>query len=228
MAKKAELDEKKLKDNKKVVSKKSTTVKKKTAEKNSIKETKPNTESKKSNARKNSVKKEVVVNESISEEIIVKDNTKRNKIIKTIIYSLLILVVIGAFIYSIIESNNSVNNFKTISYSDVSELVNDSEMNIIYWASPSCGFCVQFTPIVKKIANENGFEVNYLNAAEIPNDEYIQFMNLVSTFDESYATNGLGTPSLILVKDGKVVDVSVGALSEDGFIGYLRHHEIIK
>lgn len=226
MAKKAELDDKKVKDNKKTVAKKSNAVKKKNDEKNVVKEVK--NEKKKNVSKKNIVKNENIAKETVSKEVSIKDNTKRNKIIKIVIYSLISLIVVGAFIYSIIETSNTVDKFNTITYTEVEDLVNDSELNIIYWASPNCGFCVQFTPIVKKVANANGVAINYLNAAEVSNDEYGQFMSLVSTFNESYATNGLGTPSLVLVKDGKVVDVSVGALSEDGFVSYLKQHEIIK
>jgi len=145
-----------------------------------------------------------------------------------VIYSLVALLIIGAFIYSIIESSGRENNFNTISFAKASELINDDEVNIIYWASPNCGYCTQFTPIVKEVSIEKGVTFNYLNAAEISNEDYATLMGLVGSFDETYNTNGLGTPSLILVKEGKVVDISVGAQSKADLVSYLTTQGFIK
>jgi len=208
------------------------------AKKAKIEEKKTNTKTKKDvNAKikatkdlkeKNEKIKEVNSKEISNNDVIVKDNTKRNKIIKTVIYSLVALLIIGAFIYSIIESSGRENNFNTISFAKASELINDDEVNIIYWASPNCGYCTQFTPIVKEVSIEKGVTFNYLNAAEISNEDYATLMGLVGSFDETYNTNGLGTPSLILVKEGKVVDISVGAQSKADLVSYLTTQGFIK
>ena len=221
MAKKAELEEKKVNgkkkvENDKIVKKDKSSTKKRIVEKNK--------EDVKIAEEVNDVKSQ---NTSVIEKSI-KDNSKRNKIIKTIIYSLLILLVIGALIYSIIESSENDKYFNTINYNDVSELINDDELNIIYWASPSCGFCVQFTPIVKEVSIEKKVTFNYLNAANISNEDYATFMGQVGTVNEVYSTKGLGTPSIILVKGGQVVDVVEGAQSKANLINYLTTNGFIK
>lgn len=215
MAKKVELEEKKIKNktetNKKVKDSKNSTKNKK--EVNKVKETK--------------VVEKVKVDNVVVNQASPVDNTKRNKIIKAVIYSLIAVIVIGAFIYSLVESSGNDKYFNTVNFNEATQLINDDELNIIYWASPSCGYCVQFTPIVKEVSIEKSVKFNYLNAANISNEDYATLMGYVGSFDETYST-GLGTPSLILVKDGKVVDISVGAQSKTDLVNYLTTKGFIK
>lgn len=153
---------------------------------------------------------------------------KSKKIIKTIIYSLISIIIVGLFIYSIIESNDRTKHFKTISFNEVSEIMNDEVTNIIYWASPNCGYCVQFTPVVKEVSYEENVTFNYLNTANLSNDDYAAMVTYFGEYNETYNTKGLGTPSIILVKGGKVVDIQVGALDKEGLISYLTTKELIK
>lgn len=177
------------------------------------------------NKKKENAEKEVVLNENIIVET--NNNSKKIKIIKGIIYSLISIIILGALIYSVIESNERSKYFQNISFSDVKEIMNEKESNIIYWAQPNCGFCTQFTPIVKKISYNEKIAFNYLNTANLTQDEYATMITYLSAYNEEYSS-GVGTPSIIVVNDGKVVDVQVGALSEEGLISYLTSNKLIK
>lgn len=152
---------------------------------------------------------------------------KNKKTLKIIIYSLISIVILGTLIYSIIESNERGKYFNSITFNNVDALMNNEEKSIIYWAQPNCGYCTQFTPIVKKVSFDKKVTFNYLNTANLTQDEYASMITYLSAYKEEYAS-GLGTPSLILVENGKIIDVSVGALSEDDLVNYLTIKELIK
>lgn len=221
MAKKVELEEKKAKSKKKVENQKKvndvkTSVKKKNTDQSKVSKVNDNNV----NVLENS--------DNFKANVVAKDNSKKKAIIKKVIYSLIAVLIIGAFIYSLVESSGNDKYFNTISFNEVENIINDDELSIIYWASPSCGYCVKFTPVVKEVAIENGITFNYLNTANLTGEQYSTMLSYFSAFNEQYATNGLGTPSVILVKDGKVVDISVGALPKAELINYLTNNGFIK
>lgn len=152
---------------------------------------------------------------------------KKNSNLKTIIGIILAVLVVFAFIYSIIESKSYMNYYNEVTVSEAQEIIKDDELSILYWASPDCPHCVRFGPIVKKVSRENKITFNYINAASLTNDEYATMLTYFGAFDESYV-GGLGTPSIILVQDGKVVDISVGALQESELVNYLKTKGFIK
>ena len=224
MAKKKELEENKTKKNVETKEKKVETKKKE--EKDVKKKVNVKNDTKKI-VKEENVKEEITKTETLTVEN-KKDNTKKKKIIKTIIYSLIGIIVLGAFIYSIIESNERNKYFNTVSFNEAEKLINDDELSIIYWASPNCGYCMQFTPVVKKVSYDKRITFNYLNTANLTDDEYASMLTYLGAYDESYSSKGVGTPSMFLVQNGKIINVSVGALSEEGLVTYLTTNGFIK
>ncbi len=228
MAKKNEVEEKKVKNAKNAKKE----VAKKVGEKKNIKDSKKVVkEEKKDVSSKKQPKVKEVKNEEVVTNVVVeekKDNTKKKKIIKGIIYSLISLLIIGALIFSIIESSERSKYFKEVTMNEVNEMIKEDEINIVYWASPSCGYCEMFGPIVKEVSYEEKVEFNYLNTSKLDNDSYATMYTYFTAFDEIYNTKNLGTPSVILFKNGKIVNISVGALDKEGLVSFLKSENVIE
>ena len=60
------------------------------------------------------------------------------------------------------------------------------DIEIIYWASPNCGYCEMFTPTVKEVSYENKLTFNYLNdnyrsfdkLSYLQNQQHLQYNQL--------------------------------------------------
>lgn len=154
--------------------------------------------------------------------------TISTSLVKKIVGSLVAVLLVGLFIYSVVETNGRLEYFKTISFDEVADLMNDDETNIIYWAQTGCGACMQFTPIVEKVTKREKVTFNHLNASNLTMEQYSAINEHFAKFDESYATQGVGTPAIILVKDGAITDIKVGAIGEDGLMSYLKSKGFVK
>ena len=52
-------------------------------------------------------------------------------------------------------------------------------------------------------------------------------INHFTKYDENYAS-GLGTPSLIFVQNGEIVNITVGALAEEDLMSLLKTYSIVE
>lgn len=100
---------------------------------------------------------------------------------------------------SVIHINNS--NFQN-------EVMNsEKEVLLDFWA-PWCGPCRMIAPILEEIATERSdIKVGKVNVDEQP--------ELASQFDV------MSIPTLVVIKNGKIVNQAVGARSKQSILGML-------
>ena len=115
-----------------------------------------------------------------------KDSSKKKTILSTIIVIVSILLIVGAFVISVIETNEKSKYYNEISFNEVSELMAGEEVEIIYWASPNCSYCSMFTPVVKNVSYDNKLTFNYLNTANLNDEEYAKMYDHFVKFDSAY------------------------------------------
>lgn len=149
----------------------------------------------------------------------VEGRTKLEKI-QTVIIVILSLILVFGLAFVIPELKNcgtcvkkevSLNN---IDMSEYKTLLNGSEVSLIYLASPTCGYCQKQEPIMKQLVNDYDFTVNYLNTSSISNAEADEVYSLYgSVQEERYSVDGVRTPTILLVKDGKLLDMNLGNIN---------------
>ena len=84
---------------------------------------------------------------------------------------------------------------------DLEEKIESGEGVFAYMFSPLCGHCMQFTPKLMAVAEEEGIQIDQLNVLE---------------YEDAWTTYKLEfTPTLIYFEDGKEVTRMVGDDSED-------------
>lgn len=100
------------------------------------------------------------------------------------------------------------------------ELLKSSEKSIILVARPTCGYCEQFSPILKEAADDMGLTINYVNTDEFTNEDWDTFGNSL----EYLAEEDWGTPLTLIVQDGKLVDANNGYVELDGIKSFFKEN----
>ena len=99
-----------------------------------------------------------------------------------------------------------VSMFDTISADEFVDAYKGSELKVVYFGRATCGFCVQFLPVLQQAQEDYGYKTLYVDITTIDNDGVSKITELDSYLKETYGQ----TPSVVLVKDGKIVAKQLG------------------
>ena len=134
----------------------------------------------------------------------------KDKLIKGFI---ILAVVLGVGVFAYFTSDSYGQEVQTAEFVDITideylNLMKSEDKKIVYVASPTCGYCVKQSPILKTIVSKYNLEVYYLNTSNFYDRELNDYTEDGYKFinsDEVYK-EGYGTPNTIIVQDGRVVD----------------------
>lgn len=104
------------------------------------------------------------------------------------------------------------------------ELLNKAgEYSLVWVARPTCGYCQLTSPVVQKLIKDYGIYISYLNTDEFSDEDNQTFINSDEEFSEGY-----GTPMLLLVGDGKILDRIDGATDTAHYKEFLVNYKFIE
>jgi len=95
---------------------------------------------------------------------------------------------------------------KEISYQKLLELFNSDTTSIIYIGRPSCSACTSFYPNLRKAAEKNNLDINYLNTDNLTSEDKENLRLLIEDF-----TTTIVTPYTFTVQSGNIIDKLVGS-----------------
>ena len=131
-------------------------------------------------------------------------------------------------------SNYDVSDFDALTLAQVLKLFDSKDTSVLYLGRSSCSACVSFLPTLKSVQKDLGFKTKYLDITS--SSDYNTFISKLTKEIEVNAngTKSTGkisefygyTPMVIIIKDGKAVNASVGALSESNFKKFLSSNGI--
>lgn len=136
------------------------------------------------------------------------------------------------------SSDYDVSDFDTLTLAQVLKLFDSKDTSVLYLGRSSCGACVSFLPTLKSVQKDLGFKTKYLDITTVDtsSSDYNTFISKLTKEIEVNAngTKSTGkisefygyTPMVIIIKDGKAVNASVGALSEANFKKFLSSNGI--
>lgn len=113
--------------------------------------------------------------------------------------------------------------FTFISVDDYLNLLNSTENQFIVVARPTCHYCQIAEPIIQNIMFENQIDLNYLNTDDFEGEDQNKFVSSSEAF-----TNGFGTPMVLCVKDGKIVDMVNGLMDKYGYEEFFKAYGLLK
>lgn len=136
------------------------------------------------------------------------------------------------------SSDYDVSDFDTLTLAQVLKLFDSKDTSVLYLGRSSCSACVSFLPTLKSVQKDLGFKTKYLDITTVDtsSSDYSTFISKLTKEIEVNAngTKSTGkisefygyTPMVIIIKDGKAVNASVGALSESNFKKFLSSNGI--
>ena len=131
-----------------------------------------------------------------------------------------------------------VSDFDTLTLAQVLKLFDSKDTSVLYLGRSSCSACVSFLPTLKSVQKDLGFKTKYLDITTVDTSSR-DYSTFISKLTKEIEVNANGTkstgkisefygytPMVIIIKDGKAVDASVGALSEANFKKFLSSNGI--
>lgn len=109
-----------------------------------------------------------------------------------------------------------------IDYEEYDKLLKSDEKNIIVVGQSTCGYCVQAKLILNEIAEEKDVTINYLNVSYMTEEEGKKFESSLEYFEGSW-----GTPVMMIVQDGKMIDIVEQLVTKDEYIEFLEENEVL-
>lgn len=160
------------------------------------------------------------------------EGTKKEKIQSVIIAIMGLIIVIGAAFFSSELKYCSVDSTGDVELSEIgmnefTTLLNDESASIIYLAREGCTYCRQQKPIVKQLIAEHNLTFNYLDTDKLTEEN---MMSIFALDTELFGEDGknFGTPTTLVVKEGKIVDSVVGLTQKADFELFLKNNGLIK
>lgn len=164
------------------------------------------------------------------------------KSIKITLYLILIVLVVNVVILSLgINSKKDkgdndvkeeipvydVSKYNSVNYSDFKKLTTLKGTHVIYIGRSSCSYCAMFLPIMNEAQEKYNFTTNYFDISSIfdfsnntiiDKEAYDEMSNLNDFFKE----NLLATPMVVIFKDGKYVDGTMGYQELNSYSKFLE------
>lgn len=175
----------------------------------------------------------------------IQSRKKDNKNILPIIICLLLAFLLiggGIFAYQVLKDNNdtdvkaenseTTNNKEYSSFFPYPSINNKEELNkalsngkvILFIAQSSCKYSKQFSPTVDIIRNDYNLNVYLIMLDKI---DFNNIMGINNDFDNYLNSDDIGTPTLLLYDNGKLINSIVGQISLEELETKLKENNFI-
>ena len=113
-------------------------------------------------------------------------------------------------------------NLTFIEYDEYEKLIEDSEPHVIVIGQTTCSHCIAVKPALNSIAEDYDLTINYININTLEEEEYNKFVESLTKIeynDPDFVESGsFGTPLILMLKDGKVINYIAGERSKSQFV----------
>jgi len=188
------------------------------------------------------VEKEVVTKENIK-----KEETNYTEVLNKILICLYVLIAILAVNTTILlvkDGGKSTSNgtnpefgedieydvsmFTSVTADTLGDAVSGGTAKFVYIGRDSCGYCVQFLPVLQQAQEDYGYETLYLDITTVTTTEQ-QDKILAFDNDEKFLEQNFGgTPMVLLMKDGKIVDTWIGYAEYSDYSAWVEENGFAK
>lgn len=118
---------------------------------------------------------------------------------------------------------SETKDFINITANDYLNYYNGSEKQIVLIGRPTCQYSNIAEPILKNIAYKKKIDICYLNTDELTPEEEESIIASNEFFQDS-----LGTPILLVIGEGKIIDKVDGATDTNHYLEFLKNNGFIK
>lgn len=190
--------------------------------------------------KKQPVKEEKVVKEEEVniEPVVTKVEEKAKK--KISVGTIIFLVCVGLFILLMILSSIETSKKEQFLYdiittdekSDLDQYISlrddTNKLHIVVWKQDGCSHCISFQPVLQSVSYKYQVEFNLLNLSKVSEETYYAVREDIVNYSKAYDEDGLGTPSLLIVGNGKIHNILEGEKPEKDLVDELKSLGFIK
>lgn len=113
-------------------------------------------------------------------------------------------------------------DFNDIDIDEYLDLYDGSEDSIVLFSRPTCGYCQIAEPILHHIAYQYKLTINHVNTDEMSSDDETTLVE-----SDDYFSDGFGTPLLVVVSNGEIVDMVSGLVDTENYVKFFTKHGFI-
>ena len=113
-------------------------------------------------------------------------------------------------------------DFNDIDIDEYLDLYDGSEDSIVLFSRPTCGYCQIAEPILHHIAYQYKLTINHVNTDEMSSDDETKLVE-----SDDYFSDGFGTPLLVVVSNGEIVDMVSGLVDTENYVKFFTKHGFI-
>ena len=134
-----------------------------------------------------------------------------------------------------VASDYDVSEFKEIKAQDIAKESKGKNI-IIYVGRPTCGYCVQYVPVLKEVQGKYKYKTYYIDIAKILDFESStggildeDANDIMQKIDKEFMKENWGaTPLTLVVKDSKLVDSIVGYVNSEALETLVKNNGFAK
>ena len=131
-------------------------------------------------------------------------------------------IIKNAYAESEAVKEDEKGEFTNIGVDEYLELYQGETNSLVLLGKTDCHWCEIAEPIIRKITKIYSLDIKYLNAAEFTEETQNKFVQSNELFKE-----GFGTPLLLVVGNGKIVDVVDGLTDNGHYMEFLQGNGFI-
>lgn len=182
------------------------------------------------------------------EEFKVKEDNKEIKVIMNKIllclYTIIVILVVNTTIVLLKDAKfgtasasgdetqesaeYDVSMFTNVTADTLEEAISSETAKLVYVGRSTCGYCVQFLPVLQQAQEDYDYETLYLDITTVTTteqqDKILAFDNDEKFLEENFG----GTPMVLLMKDGKLVDGWIGYADYATYTAWLEENGFAK
>lgn len=125
------------------------------------------------------------------------------------------------------------DQFKEINYSKFKDISKNDKVSLVYLDSSACQGCIEARSILNKIAKNNDFDINYLSAGSLSEDDVNDLVEKrlkdMGYDEETYKKESqIKIPLLLVIKNNKIKDYILESTDEKEYTKVLKKYDFIK
>ncbi len=127
---------------------------------------------------------------------------------------------------NILKESEEIKDEERAPYTEITMATYNEKMSaegksLILLARPTCSYCELAEPILQRIIKNYNVEILYLDTDKLSDEEFSSILNSDEVFSD------FGTPFLLLVENGEIIDVVDGVMDTAHYVDFLQRNSMI-
>ena len=127
--------------------------------------------------------------------------------------------------YNFISSDAKLK-LSYVDYNGYKKIIKSEGSSILVVGQTTCSHCINTKPVLKKIVDDKGIKVNFIEVNKLSSEELEKFNKFLDPIKDSEGK--YGTPTTLIIKNGNIIDSAAGELDYDGYVELFEKNGLIK